>query len=109
MLCLARVGRNVLKSRIKCNVSKLGVRCNISNVAIDSIFVGVRVYSSIEPQYVGANYYSNMVLEFRVMPRIWFFSSSVVLIYASKYSGLGNIVLTFLGLNEKKKKNMVKP
>ncbi len=39
---------------------------------------------------VGANYYSNMVLEFRVIHRIWFLnSSSAVLVYDSKYSELG--------------------
>ncbi len=39
---------------------------------------------------IGANYYSNMILEFRVMPRIWFLNfSSVVLVYGLKYSGLG--------------------
>ncbi len=36
------------------------------------------------------DYYSNIVLEFRVMPRIWFLnSSSAVLVYGLKYSGLG--------------------
>ncbi len=39
---------------------------------------------------IGTNYYSNIVLEFRVMPRIWFLnSSSAVLVYGLKYSGLG--------------------